>query len=158
MPARGFSLIELMVTVAIMAFLLVTGLPLTLAWMADVHQRDAANTLAEGLSRAKAIALRNPAGQIDAGVPAAMLCMSGQRLYVPTSGDVASCADANPSWKASIPTGVAVVSSLDVQPLHCVAYNNRGIPLSVPITGSTCTTSSLNVTVGTQNALQVSIL
>jgi type IV fimbrial biogenesis protein FimT len=60
-PARnlgGFTLIELMVTLAVLAALLMTVTPLVRDWMLDIEIRNAAESISSGLSRARALAVQ----------------------------------------------------------------------------------------------------
>jgi type IV fimbrial biogenesis protein FimT len=60
-PARtgsGFSLIELMVTLAVLGALLMAVTPLVRDWMLDTEIRNAAESLSSGIGRARAEAVR----------------------------------------------------------------------------------------------------
>jgi type IV fimbrial biogenesis protein FimT len=57
-PARGFSLIELMIIIVIMGILLVTAVPNLSKWVANSRVRSAAESLQNGLRLAQAEAVR----------------------------------------------------------------------------------------------------
>lgn len=57
-PDGGFSLIELMVTLAVLAALLLGVTPLVRDWMLDTEIRNAAESISAGLGRARAEAVR----------------------------------------------------------------------------------------------------
>ncbi len=59
---RGFTLIELMVTLAILAMLLLMAAPLAADWVHGARTLQARGTLVQGFENAKALALRNPCG------------------------------------------------------------------------------------------------
>ncbi|WP_024889301.1 pilus assembly FimT family protein [Luteimonas huabeiensis] len=59
---RGFTLVELMVTIAIVAMLLLVGLPFARSWIDGTRQLQAVGQLQEAVSQARAMALRNPSG------------------------------------------------------------------------------------------------
>ncbi len=65
---RGFTLIELMVTIAIVAMLLALSGPLASDWVKSSQTHAARTQLIEGFDIAKALALRNPT---NAALPAA---------------------------------------------------------------------------------------
>lgn len=55
---RGFSLIELMVVIAILGLLLAIGIPSFATWLRNVQIRNAAESLQSGLQFARTEALR----------------------------------------------------------------------------------------------------
>ncbi len=57
MPRRGFTLIELMISLAILGFLLVLGIPNFMTWLADSQISNAAESIAGGLRYAQAQAV-----------------------------------------------------------------------------------------------------
>jgi type IV fimbrial biogenesis protein FimT len=54
----GFTLIELMVTVAVLAGLLLAVTPVVRDWMLDIEIRNAAESISSGLGRARALAVQ----------------------------------------------------------------------------------------------------
>ncbi len=56
--ARGFTLIELMVGLAVVGLLLVGAIPMVREWMMNLQIRTAAMSIADGLSKARAEAVR----------------------------------------------------------------------------------------------------
>ncbi|MEB0150624.1 prepilin-type N-terminal cleavage/methylation domain-containing protein [Pseudomonas sp. CCC2.2] len=154
MHSRGFTLIEVMITITVLGILLFVGVPLTQAWSNSGYQRDAAGLLKQGISRTKAMALRNPGG-VQNAAPAAALCRSGQtlKLFSITIGQSIDCSlTTNILWRSSIPTTASIqASGVDVK---CIAFNNQGLPLSV----NSCTTTTIQVTAGSENAVDVPII
>lgn len=153
--ARGFTLIELVVTIAVLAMLLLLALPLTSAWADGAQQQTAANVLHEGIGRAKAQALLNPGSVTGTETPAAALCITNKTLSLHPieSGDSINCSSSS-IWSAQLPDKPAVkVASND---FVCVAFNNRGLPVTP--SGSSCTTSEIAVTVSSQDAINVPLI
>ncbi len=97
--ARGFSLVELLVVLAIVAMLALVSAPLATGWIRNAQlERDFAG-IQRALSTTKSLAMRNitgAAGQAAAFVPAAALCRAGETLIivqrgVPNPNDEANC-------------------------------------------------------------------
>lgn len=158
---RGFSLVEMLVTLGLLGFLLMIGLPMSSAWSDGAKQQTTASLLREGIGRAKAQALRNPGGVVNADEPAAVLCQLDQTLVVqridrPSSGKASVNCSATGSviWSAGLP-GTAGVKLADDSAFTCTAFNNRGMPIT---SGTGCSVLDINVTVATQDAINVPII
>jgi len=155
MDGRGFTLIELMVTITIFGLLLLVGVPLTQSWTNSGYQRDAAGLLKQGISRAKAIALRNQ-GAVQDTAAAAVLCRSGQnlKLFSLTPGQTIDCTSTTQVlWSTPLPSA-AVIQVANVN-LACVAFSNRGLAVTG---GGTCTTGTIQVTAGSESAVNVPLI
>ena len=129
---RGFTLIELVVTLAIMALLLFMAVPLATDWTYSARTLQARGTLVEGFAQAKALALRNPcAAPNGTGTHAATLraTTDGEKVTLSVLAQVSesllaqndesllakgddSCdhlsSQPNPQWSASLPEGVTL--------------------------------------------------
>jgi type IV pilus assembly protein PilA len=159
--SAGLTLVELMVTLALFAFLMLLSLPLTRAWVESAHQRDASGMLTEGLGRAKALALRNPQGLTDQTLPVAVTCLvSGKISVVAATSTGVDCTQAA-DWDAQLPSDTTVVLPTTQLAFQCAAYNERGLSLAASVGSLACTpastSSSLNVNVGSLDALKVSL-
>ncbi|HEX8592781.1 MAG TPA: prepilin-type N-terminal cleavage/methylation domain-containing protein [Pseudomonas sp.] len=155
MRAGGFTLIEMMITIAIFGILLFIGVPLTKAWSDSANQRDAAGLLKQGISRAKATALRNPGAALD-NAPAAVLCRSGQtlKLFSLANAQSINCAStSNILWTAQMPASTSALAA--GAEIACVAFSSSGLAV---VGGNACTTTSIDVIVGSENALNVLII
>lgn len=142
-----------MVTVSIFGVLLAIGAPFTKSWSDSAHQREAAGVLKQGISRAKATALRNPDGARD-DAAAAALCHSGQTLKLfKTATSVDCTSSATPLWSAQLPAAVGVSSSGST--VSCVAFNSHGLPVAG---GVGCTLSTIDITAGSESAFNVPII
>ena len=154
MNSRGFTLIEMMITITLFALLLVVGVPLTQSWTNSAYQRDAAGLLRQGISRAKSIALRNQ-GKVQDTAPAAVLCVSGQslKLLSLTPGQTIDCTVTTPIlWSTPLPAAAALqVANVN---LACVAFSNRGFAVS----SGSCTTGTIQVTAGSEIAVNVPLI
>ena len=67
----GFTLIELVITIAIIVMLLLVGMPFTSHWVDGTRQMRARSNLLEATGQARALAMRNPSGPpaVKAGSP-----------------------------------------------------------------------------------------
>lgn len=94
-PARGFTLIEMMVALVILSFLLAVGVPTMRGWLLSTRAASAAEFYAEGMRMARSEALKRNAmsrltlstnatsGQQDWQVD---ICVDGAALCGPGSG------------------------------------------------------------------------
>ena len=147
---RGFTLIELMVTLAILAMLLLMAAPLAADWVHGARTLQARGTLVQGFENAKALALRNPCADPNAtGTPAAAaleakiegttVTLNVLALPQGVSGCALLGARPNPQWTARLPDGVGLtlngtLLTTSSTPLT-VQLDNRGLPAaSIPFT------------------------
>lgn len=147
---RGFTLIELMVTLAILAMLLLMAAPLAADWVHGARTLQARGTLVQGFENAKALALRNPCADPNAtGTPAAAaleakiegttVTLNVLALPQSVSGCALLGARPNPQWTARLPDGVGLtlngtLLTTSSTPLT-VNLDNRGLPAaSIPFT------------------------
>ena len=137
---RGFTLIEILVTLAIMALLIFMAVPLSTEWTNSGQTLKARGTLSDGYAYAKALALRNPCAAPNAtGNHAATLEASTNgtkvTLSVLAQGNPSNCTylktRPNPQWKYSLPDGVKLSrdgSMLVTGTPFNLTIDNRGQP------------------------------
>lgn len=130
----GISLIELMVTVAIVTILAMLSLPLTQAWVENAHLNYAQDTLYEGYSTARALALQNP-GNVTGSVAAASLILKDNTLQVKTKIGNAD----TEVWQGQLDSRVAL-SLRDADCTNKLAFDNKGQP-----TDSDCRKYSIKI-------------
>lgn len=130
-PAAGFTLIELMITLAIAALVLVAGMPFGLQWADNNRQLQARGVLWEATGGARARAMRNPDGraadQPVAGVywTAAAPEDGGRRAFEVRDGH-------GTVWSGTIHATVGLADLPEPEsdaPVCLVAFNSRGQPL-----------------------------
>ncbi|WP_313517377.1 prepilin-type N-terminal cleavage/methylation domain-containing protein [Pseudomonas sp.] len=152
--ARGFTLIELMITVALLAFLVLIGGPFTAAWSNGAKVRDAEGVLNQGIGRAKAAALRNRYGIVDSK-PAAILCLSSDNLLSLHEADdkdtPATCATHSP-WQAQLPASVSVTLTAGTTTLSCLSFDSHAAFASVSVPGGCSSSTALTLASGGENA------
>ncbi|WP_449467847.1 pilus assembly FimT family protein [Stenotrophomonas humi] len=127
----GFSLVELMVTLAVMAVLAATGTPFAREWIDSNRQIQARNVMWEAVSQARSLALRNPTRAIT-GAVSARLQRDGRALQV-LRGDGTEVL-----WRGELPRNVQIKLtgavdfadaddlSVAANDLACVAFGSRG--------------------------------
>jgi prepilin-type N-terminal cleavage/methylation domain-containing protein len=136
---RAFSLVELLVSLAIMSFLLLVSAPFLSDWTYSRQIKDAQSKLLSGYGMAKALALRNPEG-VTSGAAARITPAAGSQnwmLYVCTaSATLTTCGNSNAVWKADFPAGIALTLSTSASSscatsssVSSIAIDNRGAPI-----------------------------
>ena len=139
---RGFTLIELMVVLSVMALLMLVAAPLGADWVHSAQTRQARSKLQSGYGLAKALAMRNPCqaqGTESAAVLRAVQADGALQLQVQAVRDdtvqatLGVCATPPaPLWRATLQGGVALVlAGTAVTPATpaAIALDSRGQPL-----------------------------
>ena len=162
----GFTLIELMITIAIMALLLLAALPFTRDWVDSNRQMQARHLLWEGMAQTRAYALRNPGKARSQEVAARLRHVNGQ-LQVMVTGQTA------PSWAAKLPASASLklvdkagFSDADAfaassnTAFSCVAFNNSGrrLPSAAGCTQPVAGQGRVAIAVRNQDPLYVDML
>lgn len=138
---KGFTFVEMMTVLFIVSIL---GVGVGLSgnyWVNNSKTANAQAQLREGLSRAKALALRNPSASLATGTtPAATLSLT-QGVLILCSG-ASGCT--TPYWKATLPTNVTI--TFGGAAFTCRALDSQAMPL----TYSTCSVvQNYSITAGT---------
>ena len=140
---RGFSLVELMVVLALLGFLLMLVVPFTSTWSANAKLRDAENLLHQGVGRVKALAQRNNLG-IKGSEVAARLCLDNATAKLEVYP--ADTCSGTTAWSAQLPTAISIKN--DGALFSCLAMSNRGLPLSK---GNCSIKSEYTLSIGGEN-------
>ena len=143
---RGFTLVELLVTLTITSLVLLASAPYLSDWTYSRQIKDANGKLLSAYGMAKALALRNPEAAPAAAPAAGIKVVTGasmRALYV-CKGDPASAAcatgGANMLWSADFPAAISMTlggSSVTSGSAVTLAINNRGVPTSGTVYGYT---------------------
>lgn len=135
---QGLTLIELMVTLVVMAFLLLLGVSLGGDWVNGARTQQARSDLEQGWGVAKALALRNPCQTLEGQAAAVMtlqhLANDGYQLRVDAVAGASACSYLTgrtlPTWSVVLPAGVQVSidgAALSAGTPRTWSINNRGL-------------------------------
>lgn len=116
----GFSLVELAITLAILALLLLVGASLTTTWVQRAKVGEAKSKLLQAYGSAVAVAQRNAVGIALPGVAAAVKVV-GQNLMV-CSGKATDCTAQVSTWKAELPSN----TSVSIGGAQALEFDNTG--------------------------------
>lgn len=150
---HGFTLVELLVTLAILAAIAALGAPLTQNWIDDARVNEASGQVTQAFAKARALALRNASNQ-DLGNAAALMCMTDNVLHVHNIavGSVVTCGTGS-VWHATLAGSPTTEVQTAGAGFACLALNNRGIPTAYATTDGACSTSlSLTISRNDSNA------
>lgn len=173
--ARGFTLIELMIGLTIMALLLLAAAPFTQAWVDGTRQMRARSNLVEAVSQARSLAMRNPhavdLAQSGKGVAAVVYNKAEYELCVVSRKADGSawnlCSDADWRGKIANPASLKLHSDDAEEPADfaCAAFDSRGLLVKdATYAGSSCmnpssgTASEVRIRVGNQEVMRVALL
>src|SRR6476660_2618660 len=143
--AHGFTLIEIVITLAVFALLLMVGLPSMTTWLQNQQIRASAEGLQAGLQFARTEALRRNAPVrfqlVDTFTPACVLFDRGTNWIVSVNDPTGVC-DVDPSDTAD-PLTIQKRSGADGTPNALVTATNGAAPATTvtftglgPVTGA----------------------
>lgn len=124
--ASGFSLIEMMVVVAILGILAVAGTALTVNWVKQAEITKTVSSLANAISLAKSTSMRNERGFTDNSA-ASQICLNSNNIlsvHKPTSSASASCTSTS-IYSFQIPANVQI-KDVSSTTLNCIAFGHLG--------------------------------
>ncbi|MBP7647554.1 MAG: prepilin-type N-terminal cleavage/methylation domain-containing protein [Comamonas sp.] len=114
--AHGLTLVELMVTLAVLAFLLLLGLPMGSDWINSARTQQARSDIEQGWGMSKALALRNPCQTLSEDAAAYLALQhdaaGGYTAAVHAWGTADNCAYVanrpEPVWTGQLPKGIEI--------------------------------------------------
>jgi prepilin-type N-terminal cleavage/methylation domain-containing protein len=144
----GFTLIEVMIVVAIIALVVLVTAPLSGHWVTDANRLEAEGQLNQAVGRAKASALRNYMGATG-NTAVTAICLSNDNVLTVlegTPGTPAVSPDCTTGtgtqlWRGKLHANITVQA--DAADFSCMCFDNRATPTSSCNTCSTSTKFSL---------------
>lgn len=172
--SAGFTLIELMIGITIMALLLLAAAPFTQNWVDGNRQMRARSNLVEAVSQARALAMRNPRAldlaRAAQGVAAVVYDKDTFQLCVVRRNSAGTAWDdcAAAEWRGTItePAGLRLASGAGpgAPDFLCAAFDSRGLLVASTLGDASCTgpatgaATQVTITVGSQEAVNVALL
>lgn len=148
----GFSLIELMVTIAILGVVAAMGLSLGGRWIARSQVDHTANVIKTAIYQARVNALRNP-NNVPSNAVATSVCVDTTNnvvnVYALDGISSGVCNASNVQIKSmTIPAGVSVTQGTTPITGDCLAFNSNGMLAG---SSSGCAAALATITVGKNN-------
>ena len=138
----GFTLIELMITITILAILLVMGSSLTQTWIDRSQVNNTITIVKNTMLQAKVAALRNPYNSLS-NTPSVSVCLDSSNILHIIRANIAStepCSttSANNSLLQSTPLASGISIKHGTVLFACLSFNSRG--MITPNTDPNCST------------------
>lgn len=143
MNMRGFTLIEVLIVIAIFSLIILVAAPLSGFWVRDANRLEAEAQLTQAMGRAKAAALRNHMAALGE-TPVTAMCLSDTNLLTVREGTPGNSPSCNPAagtqlWKAQLSPHVTVQAG--GADFSCLCFTNKGL-LTDDTSCSVCSTTT----------------
>lgn len=142
----GMSMIEMMVTIAIMMLLALAVAPFASSWGNQAAVRQTHSLLNQAMSQLKSTALRNPTAA-SATAAAVLVSVPGKlcvREGLPATLDCASF-----NWSAQPPAAIKLNGAAS----QCIALDSAGMSLAATVGGVVCgTLMSFSINKGSEGS------
>ncbi|MCV2360974.1 MULTISPECIES: type II secretion system protein [Roseateles] len=142
----GLSMIELMVTIAVMMLLAMAVAPFSVAWGNQAAVRQTQSLLNQAMSQLKSTALRNPSAA-SATAAAVLISIPGKLCVREGLPGALDCSAFN--WSAVPPAAI----QLNAAASQCIALDSAGMSLSATVGGVACgTVMSFSISKGSESS------
>ncbi|GGP21079.1 hypothetical protein GCM10010970_18600 [Silvimonas iriomotensis] len=140
---RGFTLVEMMIVVLIVALFLLLGVPLTARWVGSANVNSATVSFTQGAAMVRSRALRNTGGVALSAPSAYLILINGNATA--TAGGTVCVQDAttvgglncdNAVWMARLPNGTS--ATFNGANAQCLALTPGGLITSATLGSTTC--------------------
>ena len=122
----GVSLIELMVTLSILAILAITGISLTSKWSQQMALDKAIMSLNSGFSSAKSIAMRNGAARATTEASSQICFDNSSKVLSVHEATLAAVASCNTPTVFQYPLGGEITIKQGTTGFSCFAFDHFG--------------------------------
>lgn len=132
----AFTLVELLVTVSLLALLVVAALPNTGGWMTSARIHETGTALQQAITAAKTRALSNPHGITGPGNPVAVICQKAGWLEVRAvktelalGQNPCDAIHSDQLWRTALRSAVKLEHGADDAHMHTLSYlffDNQG--------------------------------
>lgn len=158
MRMRGFTLIEVMIVIAIFSLIILVAAPLSGGWVRDADLLTTESQLTEAVGRAKAASLRNASAATGEN-PAAVVCRSNTNLLTVIEGTSAVAPSCTPTgtqvWQAQMNSKVTV--QVNSTAFNCLCFNNKGAVTTTAPCNACAASTSFSLDAGGSHTSNVAV-
>jgi prepilin-type N-terminal cleavage/methylation domain-containing protein len=140
----GFTLIEILIALAIVATLAFATISLGSSWTSSAESVNTKGVLAQAIGRAKSTAMRN-ANKIADTSAAVAICLTSGKVEIHEASGTITSAHCNTSggtttWSGKIGTSLSIKSGSNT--LSCLCFSNKGQLNTTASNCSSCASST----------------
>lgn len=140
----GFTLVELLIVLAVIATLALATVPLGNSWTSSAESVNTKGVLSQAISRAKSTAMRN-GNKITNTNAATAVCLNRGTVEVrEASGSITSAhcnsGGGNIAWSGKIGTDLTI--QVNNQAFSCLCISTKGLPVTTSSSCSSCASST----------------
>jgi type IV pilus assembly protein PilA len=141
---KGFTLIEILITISLLALIILVAAPFSGSWVGDARVLETEGQLTQAMGKAKAAALRNRMGAINNN-PVAIICKNNTNLVTVVEGISGTAPNCSPLagsqiWETQIHSTVTI--NVNNAAMSCLCLDNKGAVTTATAACSACSTAT----------------
>lgn len=140
----GFTIVELLIVLALIATLALATVPLGNTWTSSAESVNTRGVLTQAISRAKSTSMRNGNKITETNAPVAVCLNPGAVEVREASGTVTSAhcnsGGGNVIWRGRIGTNLTI--KVNNQVFSCLCISTKGLPITTPSSCGSCSSST----------------